>query len=94
MIPSTLCILIPWEDTSIIIYWHPLFAIWENAWCSCQDSGVVFMVGVTVSPMTIPVVPIIPTFLPAASNMALIIWVVVVFPFVPVTPMVIIFLAG
>ena len=84
----------PWEETSIIIYWQPLSAICANAWCSCQDSGVVFMVGVTLSPITVPVVPIIPTFFPAASRIVLIIWVVVVLPLVPVTPMVTIFAAG
>lgn len=44
--------------------------------------------------MTVPLVPIIPTFFPAASSMALIMCVVVVFPLVPVTPTVIIRLAG
>ena len=53
-----------------------------------------FMVGVTCSPMTTPVVPIRPAFFPAASSTVFIIWVVVVFPLVPVTPIRVSFFAG
>ncbi len=50
--------------------------------------------GVRSPPITVPKVPISPAFFPALSKMYFIMWVVVVFPFVPVTPIVTSFFAG
>ena len=64
------------------------------AFCSSYDSGVVFLAGAVASPAIIEIVPISPTMLPVCSKMLFIMYVVVVLPFVPVTPIVVSFLSG
>ena len=53
-----------------------------------------FFAGITLSPMIASMVPISPTLYPAFSRIDFTIYVVVVFPFVPVIPIVFSFSAG
>ena len=53
-----------------------------------MDSGVVFKAGIDSLPIIVSIVPINPVLMPHASSTFLIIYVVVVFPFVPVIPIV------
>ena len=58
------------------------------------DSGVVFADGITSSPIMLSIVPIRPVLIPDSSNIERTIYVEVVFPFVPVIPMVVSSFAG
>ena len=84
----------PWLETSMTTALQSASTISAKASWTCQDSGVVFLVSVCFSPMVIPLVPIRPVFIPDSSRIARTMWAVVVFPLVPVMPMVSIFSAG
>ena len=85
--PSTLCNFKLCEETSITQTSTPSSTICLNICCNSRLSGAVLSLSLILFPFIyVAIVPINPTFLPAFSNISLIINVVVVFPFVPVTP--------
>ncbi len=73
---------------------HPESAIMRRYFCISIESGVVLSVFITLLPITTPIVPIMPVFIPPACMIERIIYEVVVFPFVPVMPTVTISFAG
>ena len=93
--PSTLCNFKLCDDTSITTYSTPASTICANVFCNSILSGVVLALSDIIFPFIyVAIVPINPTLCPAFSNISLIIYVVVVFPFVPVTPINLNFLDG
>ena len=85
--PSTLCNFKLCDDTSITTTSTPSSAIILNICCNSKLSGVVLSLSfIFLSPIYVAIVPISPTFFPAFCNISFIMNVVVVFPFVPVTP--------
>ena len=85
--PYTLSRYSAWEETSITTYLHPASAISRSSSWTSQDSGVVRQAGSSSSPIILRFVPMRPHFSPVVpSRMALMRFVVVVFPEVPVTP--------
>ena len=93
-IPSTRCILIPCEDTSITQHTHPLLTICANSLCRSLDSGVVCPAFFTSFPLYVHIVPTMPVLYPASFKIPAVRNAVVVFPFVPVIPMILSFFAG
>ena len=93
--PSTLCNFKLCDETSITTASTPAATIWLKICCNSKLSGVVLSLSFNFWPFIyVAIVPIKPTFLPDFSNISLIINVVVVFPFVPVTPINLNFLDG
>ena len=93
--PATLSNFKLCDDTSITTTWHPSSCILLNICCNSILSGVVFSLSAIFVSFTYEAtVPINPTFIPCFNNISLIIYVVVVFPFVPVTPTNFIFFDG
>ena len=93
--PSTLCNFKLCDETSITITLHPPSYIFANNCCNFMLSGVVLSLSSNLcSPLYDAIVPTKPVFIPCFSNIFFIINVVVVFPFVPVTPINFTFLDG
>ncbi|GAP59944.1 hypothetical protein AHiyo1_33560 [Arthrobacter sp. Hiyo1] len=75
-----------WEETSMEAASSPRSRMRASkAWTSV-DSGVVSRLGMASPPARISIVPINPGFMPKARSRELMKYVVVVLPFVPVTP--------
>ena len=84
--PSNRHSFIACEDASITTCVHPSSAICRKIRWSAIGSGVVFCASAIISrPENAPNVPIIPVLCPFAIRISRSMWVVVVFPFVPVT---------
>ncbi len=75
-------------DTSITAYSTPASAMSLSVECRSIGSGVVSPASNLFPQYSIALVPISPQLCPAASIMLFIIYVVVVLPFVPVTPII------
>ena len=85
--PSTLFNFKLCEDTSITAKSHFSFTILAKSSCNSKLSGVVLSLSPKfLAPIYVQIVPIKPTLYPCFSSNDFIINVVVVFPFVPVTP--------
>ena len=92
--PSTRCWCSPCEETSIATAVTPSSAIVATSRCRSGASGVVLGKGSGRPSIRTPVVPITPGVRPSARRIASSRKVVVVFPFVPVTPTTVIPSAG
>ena len=93
--PVTLSNFNACEETSIMTTSTFSSAICAKCFCISTLSGVVLSVSsIFLLPMYTAMLPISPTFSPCASSNDFIIKVVVVFPFVPVTPISLNFLDG
>ena len=93
--PATLSNFRLCDETSITTASHFCSSILLNISCSFKLSGVVLRLSAIFLSFTYDAtVPINPTFIPCFCKISLIIYVVVVFPFVPVTPTSFIFLEG
>ena len=82
------------EDISITQHTHPLLTICANSLCRSLDSGVVCPAFFTSFPLYVHIVPTMPVLYPASFKIPAVRNAVVVFPFVPVTPMTFISSAG
>ncbi len=82
------------EETSITACRTPSSTILANQWWRTTASGVVRSAISRIAPARYSIVPMRPTGAPVASRTDSIIFVVVVFPEVPVTPMIRSFSAG
>ena len=84
--PSARCCSSPWDDTSMATPRTPSSRISASSRWRSGASGVVRSIPTGAPSILIPVVPMTPGVHPAAAKIRSIRNVVVVFPFVPVTP--------
>ncbi len=85
-VPSTRCWSSACDDTSMATVRTPASRMRASRGCSSVASGVVWGTGSDMPSMRAPVVPMMPERSPAAAAIRSSRYVVVVFPFVPVTP--------
>ncbi len=92
--PATRSNFSPRLDTSMTQVSQPSSAIWRKSACNSQLSGVVWFKSCRCPGQRTPFVPTSPTRRPSACKMAASRCAVVVLPFVPVMPIIVIRLAG
>ena len=87
-IPATRFRAKAWDETSMTTYSQPASFMRYRNFCKSTVSGVVLWEGMGSSPIITLMVPIRPHGWPAARRTRRIIFVLVVLPFVPVTPII------
>ena len=83
-IPSSLSRHKAWAEASITAYSQPSSTISLKSLWSIYGSGVVKPVSIIWSPIFAPSVPITPTLAPANRRTSVVVFAIVVLPFVPV----------
>ena len=84
----------PRLETSMTQVSQPSSAMWRKSSCRSQLSGVVWFKSCRCPGQQTPLVPTSPTRRPSACKTAASRWAVVVLPFVPVTPIIVMARAG